>query len=122
MHTASRNSSRTVHIDGLDESRLHGSGIFSWGGSCRGCYSFIDRAPTVVAKRICDWESCSSAAVSENALVLVSTPGWAQLPRGFPALTARSGQFLPNNVVFLGAAIWSPGEAPTPKEKPTIKP
>ena len=43
-------------------------------------------------------------------------------PRGFPALTARSGQFLPNNVVLLGAAIWSPGEAPTPKEKPTIKP
>src|SRR5580693_5120125 len=30
--------------------------------------------------------------------------------------------FLLTNVVLLGAAIWSPGEAPTPKEKPTIKP
>jgi hypothetical protein len=36
--------------------------------------------------------------------------------------SARSGQFLLNNVVLLGAAIWSPGEAPTLKEKPTIKP
>ena len=52
---------------------------------------------------------------------LFSTPGWEQSLGGFPALSAIPGQFLLKDVVLLGAAIWSLGEALIPKEKPTIK-
>jgi uncharacterized membrane protein YkgB len=42
---------------------------------------------------------------------LVSTPGWEPSLGGFPALSAHPGQFLLKDVVLLGAAIWSLGEA-----------
>jgi uncharacterized membrane protein YkgB len=45
---------------------------------------------------------------------LFSTPGWEPSLGGFPALSGAVGQFLLKDVVLLGAAIWSLGEALTP--------
>jgi uncharacterized membrane protein YkgB len=42
---------------------------------------------------------------------LFSTPGWESSLGGFPAVSAMPGQFLLKDVVLLGAAIWSLGEA-----------
>jgi uncharacterized membrane protein YkgB len=43
---------------------------------------------------------------------LLSTPGvWEPSLGGFPALSAVPGQFLLKDVVLLGAALWSLGEA-----------
>lgn len=42
---------------------------------------------------------------------LVSTPGWEASLGGFPALSVVPGQFLLKDVVLLGAALWSLGEA-----------
>jgi uncharacterized membrane protein YkgB len=44
---------------------------------------------------------------------LFSTPGWEPSLGGFPALSALPGQFLLKDVVLLGAAMWSLGEALT---------
>jgi uncharacterized membrane protein YkgB len=41
---------------------------------------------------------------------LLSAPGW-EPTLGFPALSALPGQFLLKDVVLLGAALWSLGEA-----------
>jgi uncharacterized membrane protein YkgB len=41
---------------------------------------------------------------------LFSTPGW-EPSLGFPALAVVPGQFLIKDVVLLGAAVWSLGEA-----------
>ena len=42
---------------------------------------------------------------------LISTPGWEPSLGGFPALSGHPGQFLLKDVVLLGAATWSLGEA-----------
>jgi uncharacterized membrane protein YkgB len=42
---------------------------------------------------------------------LFSTPGWEPSLGGFPALAVVPGQFLLKDVVLLGAAVWSLGEA-----------
>jgi uncharacterized membrane protein YkgB len=42
---------------------------------------------------------------------LVSTSGWEPSLGGFPALSAMPGQFLLKDIVLLGAALWSLGEA-----------
>jgi uncharacterized membrane protein YkgB len=42
---------------------------------------------------------------------LFTTPGWEPTLGGFPALSAMPGQFLLKDVVLLGAALWSTGEA-----------
>ncbi len=42
---------------------------------------------------------------------LFSTPGWEPTLGGFPALAVVPGQFLLKDVVLLGAALWSLGEA-----------
>ena len=42
---------------------------------------------------------------------LLSTPGWEPSLGGFPALSVVPGQFLLKDVVRLGAAVWSLGEA-----------
>jgi uncharacterized membrane protein YkgB len=42
---------------------------------------------------------------------LFSAPGWEPSLGGFPALSASVGQFLIKDVVLLGAAIWTCGEA-----------
>ena len=47
---------------------------------------------------------------------LFSTPGWEPSLGGFPTLSAHPGQFLLKDVVLLGAAIWSLGEALTSKD------
>ena len=44
---------------------------------------------------------------------LFSTPGWEPSLGGFPALSGAVGQFLIKDVVLLGAALWSLGEALT---------
>jgi len=44
---------------------------------------------------------------------LFSTPGWEPSLGGFPALSAMPGQFLLKDIVLMGAAIWSLGEALT---------
>src|SRR5262245_51501280 len=43
--------------------------------------------------------------------LLFSTPGVIEPSLGFPALTAVPGQFLIKDVVLLGAALWTTGEA-----------
>lgn len=45
---------------------------------------------------------------------LFSTPGWEPSLGGFPALSGAVGQFLIKDVVLLGAALWSLGEALEP--------
>ena len=42
---------------------------------------------------------------------LVTTPGWEPSLGGFPALSAMPGQSLLKDVVLLGVALWSAGEA-----------
>jgi len=42
---------------------------------------------------------------------LLSTPGVIETSLGFPALSAMPGQFLIKDVVLLGAALWTVGEA-----------
>lgn len=42
---------------------------------------------------------------------LVSTPGWEPSLGGFPALSVVPGQFLVKDVVLLGVALWSLGDA-----------
>jgi reactive chlorine resistance protein C len=65
------------------------------------------------------WSAKASAVGSAAAVLmflttisfLLSTPGWEPSLGGFPALSALPGQFLLKDVVLLGAAIWSFGEA-----------
>jgi uncharacterized membrane protein YkgB len=42
---------------------------------------------------------------------LLSTPGWESSLGGFPALSVVPGQFLLKDLVLLGAAVWSLGDA-----------
>jgi uncharacterized membrane protein YkgB len=42
---------------------------------------------------------------------LFSTPGWEPSLGGFPALSGDVGEFLIKDIVLLGAALWSLGEA-----------
>ena len=42
---------------------------------------------------------------------LFTTPGWEPSLGGFPALSANPGQFLVKDILFLGAALWTAGEA-----------
>jgi reactive chlorine resistance protein C len=42
---------------------------------------------------------------------LASAPGWEPSLGGFPVLSALPGQFLLKDIVLLGAALWSFGEA-----------
>jgi reactive chlorine resistance protein C len=65
------------------------------------------------------WSAKASALGSGGAVLmfvttlsfLLSTPGWEPSLGGFPSLSAFPGQFLLKDVVLLGAAIWSFGEA-----------
>ena len=42
---------------------------------------------------------------------LVTTPGWEPSLGGFPAVSAMPGQFVLKDIVLLGAALWTTGEA-----------
>jgi reactive chlorine resistance protein C len=65
------------------------------------------------------WSARASALGSAAAVImflttlsfLFSTPGWEPSLGGFPSLSALPGQFLLKDVVLLGAALWSFGEA-----------
>ena len=65
------------------------------------------------------WSAKASAIGSAAAVLmflttlsfLFSTPGWEPSLGGFPALSGSVGQFLIKDVVLLGAATWSLGEA-----------
>jgi reactive chlorine resistance protein C len=65
------------------------------------------------------WSAKASVVGSAGAVLmflttlsfLLSTPGWEPSLGGFPALSALPGQFLLKDVVLLGAALWSLGEA-----------
>lgn len=65
------------------------------------------------------WSRKASAVGSALAVLmslttltfLFSTPGWEPTLGGFPALSGAVGQFLIKDVVLLGAALWSMGEA-----------
>ena len=65
------------------------------------------------------WSAKASALGSAAAVImflttlsfLFSTPGWEPSLGGFPSLSALPGQFLLKDVVLLGAALWSFGEA-----------
>jgi uncharacterized membrane protein YkgB len=64
------------------------------------------------------WSAKAAAVGSASAVMmflttlsfLFSTPGWEPSLGGFPALSAL-GEFLLKDVVLLGAALWSLGEA-----------
>ena len=66
-----------------------------------------------------DWSPRASATGSAIAVLmflttlsfLLSTPGWEPSLGGFPALSGAVGQFLLKDLVLLGAAIWSLGDA-----------
>jgi uncharacterized membrane protein YkgB len=68
------------------------------------------------------WSAKASAIGSAVAILmflttlsfLFSTPGWEPSLGGFPALSGPVGQFLIKDVVLLGAAMWSLGEALSP--------
>lgn len=67
------------------------------------------------------WLPKASAVGSAGAAImflttlsfLFSTPGWEPTLGGFPALSGGVGEFLIKDVVLLGAALWSLGEAMT---------
>ncbi len=42
---------------------------------------------------------------------LFTTPGWEPSLGGFPAVSAMPGQFVLKDIVLLGAALWTAGEA-----------
>jgi len=42
---------------------------------------------------------------------LLSTPGVYESSTGFPALSVVPGQFLLKDIILLGAALWTAGEA-----------
>ena len=42
---------------------------------------------------------------------LITTPGWEPSLGGFPALSAMPGQFVLKDIVLLGVALWTAGEA-----------
>jgi reactive chlorine resistance protein C len=72
------------------------------------------------------WSRKASAIGSAAAVLmflttlsfLFSTPGWEPSLGGFPALSGAVGQFLIKDVVLLGAATWSLGEALTASNEP----
>ena len=65
------------------------------------------------------WSPKACAVGSAGAVImflttlsfLFSTPGWEPTLGGFPALSGGVGEFLIKDVVLLGAALWSLGEA-----------
>lgn len=75
------------------------------------------------------WSSKACAIGSTAAVLmclttlsfLLSTPGWEHSLGGFPALSAMPGQFLLKDLVLLGAAVWSLGEALTERRTPSSK-
>lgn len=53
----------------------------------------------------------ASGMFATTLTFLVTTPGWEPSLGGFPALSAMPGQFVLKDVVLLGVAIFTAGEA-----------
>lgn len=76
------------------------------------------------------WSAKTSALGSAAAVImflttlsfLFSTPGWEPSLGGFPSLSALPGEFVLKDVVLLGVALWSFGEAWTSSRGRTERP
>lgn len=66
----------------------------------------------VVSPKLCVLGSALAIGMFLTTLsFILSTPGWEPSLGGFPALSAVPGQFILKDIVLLGAAVWSLGEA-----------
>jgi len=64
------------------------------------------------AAQVCAAGSVLAAGMFLTTLsFLITTPGWEPSLGGFPALSVAPGQFVLKDVVLLGVALWSAGEA-----------
>ena len=69
-------------------------------------------AARFVSPRVSGLASLLSVGMFLSTLTfLVTTPGWEPSLGGFPALSALPGQFLLKDLVLLGAALFTAGEA-----------
>ena len=102
------------------------SPLLSWGYSVWTVRQFtagVGVAELIIAILIAlrHWYPKASAIGSAGAVLmflttlsfLFSTPGWEPSLGGFPALSGDVGEFLIKDIVLLGAALWSLGEALT---------
>jgi uncharacterized membrane protein YkgB len=65
-----------------------------------------------VSPKVCALGSALAIGMFFTTLTfLLSTPGWEASLGGFPALSVVPGQFILKDIVLLGAAVWSLGEA-----------
>jgi reactive chlorine resistance protein C len=65
-----------------------------------------------VSPKVCAVGSALAIGMFFTTLTfLLSTPGWEASLGGFPALSVVPGQFILKDIVLLGAAVWSLGEA-----------
>lgn len=98
--------------------------LLSWGPQALGTYGFPKLLGVIeivlgllIASRAAQprWSALGSlGAVIMLAItltLLLSTPGVWQMGYGFPFLSAMPGQFLAKDLLFLGAALWTAGEA-----------
>jgi uncharacterized membrane protein YkgB len=65
-----------------------------------------------VSPKVCAIGSALAIGMFFTTLTFIlSTPGWEASLGGFPALSVVPGQFILKDIVLLGAAVWSLGEA-----------
>ncbi len=65
-----------------------------------------------VAPRLSAYGSMGAIVIFLTTLTfLLTTPGVWQPGYGFPSLSPMPGQFIAKDLVFLGAALWTAGEA-----------
>jgi reactive chlorine resistance protein C len=66
----------------------------------------------LVSPKVCAIGSALAIGMFLTTLsFMLSTPGWEASLGGFPALSVVPGQFILKDLVLLGAAVWSLGEA-----------
>ncbi len=69
-------------------------------------------ATRAFAPKISEWGSKGAAVVFLMTLTfLLTTPGVWEPGYGFPFLSGMPGAFLAKDLIFLGAALWTAGEA-----------
>jgi uncharacterized membrane protein YkgB len=82
-----------------------------------GIEPLVANSPLMIALRAVSPKVCaigSALAIGmffTTLTFLLSTPGWEASLGGFPALSVVPGQFILKDIVLLGAAVWSLGEA-----------